>query len=235
MSASAVDWNEEAMLDLSPTINVAMSLAAGVFSLLVAFVYARSVSSYPVDQEKKELVRISNLIAEGAAAFLKSEYTGLAAFVVVIFACLAAIVSWQSAVCFIGGALLSGTSGYLGMTIATLANVRTTLACQGPDGLNNGLKLAFKSGAVMALMVVGTGLTGVSVFYLIFEKENEDDVWEYMSGFAFGGSSIALFARVGGGIYTKAADVGADLVGKVEEDLAEDSPDNPATIADNVG
>jgi H(+)-translocating pyrophosphatase len=140
-------------------------------------------------------------------------------------------------ICFLVGAFLSALCGYMGMSIATKANVRTTLACQGSNGLNNGLQVAFKSGAVMGLSVVASGLLGVPILYLIFDKATDDkqDVWEQVSAFAFGGSSIALFARVAGGIYTKAADVGADLVGKVEEDLEEDSADNPATIADNVG
>jgi H(+)-translocating pyrophosphatase len=142
-------------------------------------------------------------------------------------------------ICFLVGSFLSALSGYLGMSIATKANVRTTFACAGADGLNRGLQVAFKSGAVMGLSVVASGLLGVPILYLIFDHglsdTNKQEAWNHVSAFAFGGSSIALFARVGGGIYTKAADVGADLVGKVEEDLEEDSPDNPATIADNVG
>ena len=211
---------------------VLFGIIGGAVSLLVALLFAHQVKSFPLDTSKKETLRISNLIHTGAKAFLISEYQALMVFIVITAIVLAVLVTWQVMINFLVGAALSATSGYIGMSIATLANVRTTLACQGDNGLNNGLKVAFKSGAVMALMVVSTGLLGIAVMFLIFEG---DDVWEYMSGFAFGGSSIALFARVGGGIYTKAADVGADLVGKVEEELDEDSPDNPATIADNVG
>mmetsp|Transcript_6760 Transcript_6760/g.7554 ORF Transcript_6760/g.7554 Transcript_6760/m.7554 type:complete len:841 (-) Transcript_6760:300-2822(-) len=224
-------------IELDKQTNVVVPLIGGVLAALVAAMYVHQVTGSQLDKSKIETLRIAKLIAEGADTFLKAEYKALAIFVVVVFIPMAAGISVPTAICFVVGACLSALSGYIGMKIATKANVRTTLACQGDDGLNRGLKVAFKSGAVMALCVVASGLCGISILYLIFETETEDDfeVWETLSGFAFGGSSIALFARVGGGIYTKAADVGADLVGKVENELDEDSPDNPATIADNVG
>jgi H(+)-translocating pyrophosphatase len=190
-----------------------------------------------LDFSKVKTIIISDTIAKGADDFLRSEYKALSVFVLLVSIFLGAVVSYQCMICFIVGAFLSALTGYIGMHIATKANIRTTLACQGPTGLNDGLQVAFKSGAVMALGVVSCSLLGVSILYLIFDSVESDkrNIWDYLSGFAFGGSSIALFARVGGGIYTKAADVGADLVGKVEEELEEDSPENPATIADNVG
>ena len=137
------------------------------------------------------------------------------------------------------GATLSAFAGWRGMVIATQANVRTTAACDPATGgsINEGLKVAFKSGAVMGLGVTGLGLLGISVMYLIYVAAgiDEKDSWQYLSGFGFGASCIALFARVGGGVYTKAADVGADLVGKVEAGIPEDHPNNAAVIADNVG
>eukprot|EP01006_Ploeotia_vitrea_P040888 TRINITY_DN66469_c9_g10_i1.p1 TRINITY_DN66469_c9_g10~~TRINITY_DN66469_c9_g10_i1.p1 ORF type:complete len:835 (+),score=497.13 TRINITY_DN66469_c9_g10_i1:60-2564(+) len=216
--------------------NVMFGFIGGGVALAVAIFYAWKVSQITLDKEKfPEAVKISELIAEGADAFLRSEYKVLAIFVFLVGILLLALIAWQTAINFWFGAILSALSGYIGMKIATMANIRTTLACQGPTGLNDGLQVAFRSGAVMALSVVSSGLLGLSLMYIIFREEDSAKVWEHLSGFAFGGSSIALFARVGGGIYTKAADVGADLVGKVENDLAEDSPDNPATIADNVG
>jgi len=214
---------------------MAMAFLGGILSLLFAILFAVQVSNIPVDPSKVVTIRLADEIQKGAKAFLQSEYKWLSLFCVIVAILLAVIGLWQSAVCFLIGAALSAASGYMGMMIATISNIRTCLACQGQYGLNDGLRVAFKSGSVMALLVVGTGLTGLPVCYMIFKNSMGTNVWSALSGFAFGGSSIALFARVGGGIYTKAADVGADLVGKVEEELEEDSADNPATIADNVG
>lgn len=172
--------------------------------------------------------QISGYIHEGAMAFLYREYKYLAAFIVVVAIIISMFLSVSTAVCFIGGALFSICAGYLGMTVATKANVRTAEAAR--HGMSDALKIAFSGGAVMGLGVVGLGIAGVTIAYFVFDQ-NIDIV----TGFGLGASSIALFARVGGGIYTKAADVGADLVGKVEAGIPEDDPRNPATIADNVG
>jgi H(+)-translocating pyrophosphatase len=185
---------------------------------------------------------IGQTVHEGAVAFLVAEYKVLAVFVIVIAGCLCGILYDENnkllgvytAACMLVGAILSAAAGYIGMSIATLANTRTCEASKG--GLNAGLKVAFKSGSIMGLTVVSFGILGLSLLFLIFaSKKTFGETWQILSGFGFGASSIALFARVGGGIYTKAADVGADLVGKVEANIPEDSPNNPATIADNVG
>ena len=212
------------------------------------FPRARQILRIPRDKTKyPNTFAIADAIQTGAKAFLNREYTFLSGFVLIIGLILLGLpgLGWRSMVSFWFGAILSGSAGYIGMYIATSANVLTTIACEprrdGEAGdLNGGLRVAFKSGSVMALSVVASALLGIAILYSSFEDEgsssdNRKGIWESISSFAFGGSSIALFARVGGGIYTKAADVGADLVGKVEEDLPEDSPDNPATIADNVG
>ena len=171
---------------------------------------------------------IAGAIAEGARAFLMAEYKILVIFVVVLFVLIGFGISWVTAVCFVIGALFSTVAGYCGMTVATKANVRTANAAK-ESGMNKALSIAFSGGAVMGMCVAGLGALGVSLVYIV--TKNVD----VLSGFSLGASSIALFARVGGGIYTKAADVGADLVGKVEAGIPEDDPRNPAVIADNVG
>ena len=187
---------------------------------------------------------IASYIHEGAMAFLKAEYKILAIFVVVVAALLALVYyltygevqTSLVAVSFIVGAVCSATAGFFGMKIATKANVRTAHAAEG--GSNKALKVAFRGGAVMGMTVVGLGLLGIICLFLLYTNlldASMKRVLEILTGFSFGASSIALFARVGGGIYTKAADVGADLVGKVEAGLPEDDPRNPAVIADNVG
>jgi K(+)-stimulated pyrophosphate-energized sodium pump len=160
-------------------------------------------------------------------AFLAREYKSLAIFVVVLFFALTFLIDWQTAVCFIVGGLFSAATGYFGMRVATKANVRTANGAR--QGMNKALSIAFSGGAVMGMSVVGFGVLGLGILYIIFKDAN------IVTGFSLGASSIALFARVGGGIYTKAADVGADLVGKVEAGIPEDDPRNPAVIADNVG
>jgi len=179
------------------------------------------------DKGTKEMQVIAKAIEEGAMAFLKREYKVVAIFAIIVTALLAYFINWQTAVAFAAGSICSATAGYIGMRIATKANLRTASAAR--DGLTGALRIAFSSGAVMGLSVVGFGLLGITTLYLIFGEP------QLIFGFSFGASAVALFARVGGGIYTKAADVGADLVGKVEAGIPEDDPRNPAVIADNVG
>ena len=199
----------------------------GALALCFAMYLIRKVSRQ--DPGTDRMKEISGHIHEGARAFLFSEYRILIIFVAILFVAIGfGLGSWITAVCFLVGAAFSTAAGYIGMNVATKANVRTAAAAKD-KGMNAALSVAFSGGAVMGMCVVGFGLFGACVIYLL--TENVD----YLSGFSLGASSIALFARVGGGIYTKAADVGADLVGKVEAGIPEDDPRNPATIADNVG
>jgi K(+)-stimulated pyrophosphate-energized sodium pump len=198
---------------------------AGAVGLLFAFYLANKVSK--ADPGNDRMKEIASAIHEGAMAFLSREYRSLVIFVIILFFVITFAIDWQTAVCYLVGSLASGLAGFIGMNIATKANVRTTNAAQ--KGTNEALTVAFSGGAVMGLSVVGLGLFGLGVLYLIFQDAS------IVNGYALGASSIALFARVGGGIYTKAADVGADLVGKVEAGIPEDDPRNPAVIADNVG
>ncbi len=216
---------------------------------VAALIFAWLRSAWITKQEAgtKEMAVIARHISEGAMAFLGREYRVLAIFVVAV----AVLLSWANSgnaessvligVSLIGGAFCSALAGYFGMKIATKANVRTAAAAR--DGLNPALKIAFSGGSVMGFCVVGLGILGLSGLYLVYMKLFDSGsaqadllrVVTVLTGFSFGASSIALFARVGGGIYTKAADVGADLVGKVEAGIPEDDPRNPAVIADNVG
>ena len=199
---------------------------AAVIALLFAAYLAGKVGKQDADTDRMK--EIAGAIAEGARAFLMAEYKILVIFVVVLFVLIGFGISWVTAVCFVIGALFSTVAGYCGMTVATKANVRTANAAK-ESGMNKALSIAFSGGAVMGMCVAGLGALGVSLVYIV--TKNVD----VLSGFSLGASSIALFARVGGGIYTKAADVGADLVGKVEAGIPEDDPRNPAVIADNVG
>jgi len=223
-----------------------LALGAGALALVFAVVTTQRVLR---EDTGTDVMRgIAALIQEGAAAFLRREYTFLAGFVAVVAVIIAIFVDYdvtgkfgalgiveageftnlpRTAISYVLGALASATAGYVGMFIAVRANVRT--AAKARVGLNPALRVAFSSGAVMGMTVVGISLVFITVLYLLFQH------YQPLTGFAFGASSIALFARVGGGIYTKAADVGADLVGKVEAGIPEDDPRNPATIADNVG
>ncbi len=226
------------------------AIAAGAIGLIAAAITAIGVLRK--DQGSDEVREIGNLIKEGANAFLKREYLILSVFVVVVAVIIGVFVDYNilgnakidelngiareagvdadgpwTAIAYLFGAIGSGLAGYVGMSIAVRANTRTATAAQ--DGLNSALRVAFGSGTVMGLTVTGIGLLGIVILWTIFRDPN------IVAGFGFGASSIALFARVGGGIYTKAADVGADLVGKVEAGIPEDDPRNPATIADNVG
>lgn len=180
-----------------------------------------------LDPGTEKMKEISDAVHQGAMTFLNQEYRILVIFALVVTAVIALAINWQTAACFAVGAVFSAFAGNVGMRVATSANARTAQAAK--KSINSGLRAAFNSGTVMGMCVVGLGLLGVSIFYYIF---GDPDI---IFGFGFGASSIALFARVGGGIYTKAADVGADLVGKVEAGIPEDDPRNPAVIADNVG
>lgn len=200
---------------------------AAVIALIFAAYLARKVGRQSAGTERMK--EIAAAIAEGARAFLTAEYKILIIFVAVLFVLIGiGMGNWVTAICFVVGALFSTVAGYCGMTVATKANVRTANAAK-ESGMNKALSIAFSGGAVMGMCVAGLGALGVSLVYIV--TRNVDVLF----GFSLGASSIALFARVGGGIYTKAADVGADLVGKVEAGIPEDDPRNPAVIADNVG
>lgn len=207
---------------------VLMSAGVGIIALVfAAFLVVRKIDTVVVKHDRMN--EIASYIHEGAMAFLKREYRVLIIFSIVLAAAITiGLDSYQTAIAFILGALFSALAGFFGMQVATKANVRTAYAAK-ESGMNRALSVAFSGGAVMGMSVVGLGLLGVSVLYFIFEDP------QIITGFGLGASSIALFARVGGGIYTKAADVGADLVGKVEAGIPEDDPRNPAVIADNVG
>ncbi len=212
---------------------IILSAVAGGVALLFAVALVIRVSR--ADQGNEAMIAIAQAIKEGALAFLRREYITLVPFVAVVAVALWLLIDWytgdswvpRTAIAYLAGTLCSAAAGFIGMSVAIRANVRTTAAAM--RGLNPALRVAFSSGAVMGITVVGVGLLGVIVLYVIFQDIS------YVIGFGFGASSIALFARVGGGIYTKAADVGADLVGKVEAGIPEDDPRNPAVIADNVG
>ena len=215
-------------------------IGAGLLAMLYSFWKTSWINKQ--DQGTEKMERIGSNIADGAMSFLKAEYRVLAVFIVVVAALLgfANVGNSESsaliALSFITGALTSGLAGFLGMRVATKANNRTTHAAR--TGLAPALKVAFAGGSVMGLSVVGLGIIGLGTLFIFYQSFFEADyqkILTVISGFSLGASSIALFARVGGGIYTKAADVGADLVGKVEEGIPEDHPLNPATIADNVG
>lgn len=198
----------------------------GVAGLLFALILAMRINKHDPGNEKMQ--EISAAIHGGAKAFLFAEYKILVFFILALFVGIGCFLSWPTAVSFIVGALFSVGAGYFGMTVATKANVRTAEAAS-KSGMRQALSIAFSGGAVMGMSVVGLGILGISLIYIITKDA------DVLFGFSLGASSIALFARVGGGIYTKAADVGADLVGKVEAGIPEDDPRNPAVIADNVG
>ncbi len=197
----------------------------GVVALLYAAYAAYRIKQAPVENER--VAELSNIIHGGAMAFLKREYKAILPFAVIVALLLWWQVSKASALCFLAGAFCSAITGYIGMTIATKANGKTS--CAALKGMNKALNVAFLGGSVMGMIVVGVGLLGVVLAF------NFTYNTEVITAFGFGASAVALFARVGGGIYTKAADVGADLVGKVEAGIPEDDPRNPAVIADNVG
>jgi K(+)-stimulated pyrophosphate-energized sodium pump len=213
-----------------------IALGAGVLALLLAGYYSRAVLAAP--QGNARMIELSTAIRQGAMAFLKREYTWVSVFIVIMAGLIAIFLDWGrpwGAVAYVFGALLSGGAGFIGMRIATAANARTTEAAR-TGGIPAALPIAFRGGAVMGFTVAGFGLLGVGIGFLVFHMWMDLDSWaDIITAIGLGGSSIALFARVGGGIFTKAADVGADLVGKVEAGIPEDDPRNPAVIADNVG
>ena len=205
--------------------NIYIAIATGALALIFALSLTHRVLKE--DQGTDAMKEIGRAVQEGASAFLRREYTTLAIFVVIVAVVLGVFIDPETAVAYVVGAICSAGTGYIGMSIAVRANTRTASAAM--RGLNPGLRVAFNSGAVMGTTVVGISIIGLSILYLIFQDIT------VVAGFGFGASSIALFARVGGGIFTKAADVGSDIVGKVEVGIPEDDPRNPATIADNVG
>ncbi|MBS4537764.1 sodium-translocating pyrophosphatase [Clostridium sp. D2Q-11] len=209
----------------------------GILALVFALYKSNTINRVEVGNDKMK--EISSYIQEGAMAFLSREYKSLAIFVIILFIILGIGINWETAGSFIVGAVFSALAGFFGMRVATKANVRTANAAK-ESGMNKALSVAFSGGAVMGMSVVGLGLLGIGTLYYLFSRdaqtlEQAQQAASYITGFGLGASSIALFGRVGGGIYTKAADVGADLVGKVEAGIPEDDPRNPAVIADNVG
>src|SRR5438105_5740093 len=196
-------------------------LAAVAFAVVLIFVVLRQPTG------NDQMRQIAGAIQEGANAYLNRQYTVIAIIGVIIAVIIGISINWTTAGLYIVGAVLSASAGYVGMNIAVRANIRTAQAAR--SGLNTALQVAFRGGAVTGFMVVGLGLLGVSAAYLVFKNPDA------LVGLAFGASLVSVFARLGGGIYTKAADVGADLVGKVEAGIPEDDPRNPAVIADNVG
>ena len=207
-----------------------LGIGAGIVALLAAFFYSKKVESYQINIPR--VAEITEAIREGAMAFLVAEYKILVWFVIAVAVALGVFISMNTAIAFVLGAITSALAGNIGMRIATKANGRTSIAAK-EGGLAKALDVAFSGGAVMGLSVVGLGMLMLSILILVFGQDAT--AFADLTGFGMGASSIALFARVGGGIYTKAADVGADLVGKVEAGIPEDDPRNPATIADNVG
>ena len=203
-----------------------ITIAIGIVAVLYSLYLMSKIDKIEVTNERMK--EIQGYISEGALAFLSREYRILVVFALVVFTLISVFVGLTTGITYLFGAILSAIAGYLGMKAATSANARTAQAAQD-SGISKALEVAFSGGAVMGMAVVGLGLFGVSIAFLIYNDTN------ILTGFALGASSIALFSRVGGGIYTKAADVGADLVGKVEAGIPEDDPRNPAVIADNVG
>ena len=215
-------------MDIIPYLAAVSAIAA----LALAGYFYKVVSAAPPGDDR--MIFLMTEIQKGARAFLYKEYSWVAVFVVALAILLAIVIAPLAAVSYILGAVLSALAGYIGMTVATMANARTAEAAKSGPG--KALPIAFRGGAVMGFTVAGLALAGLMLTYLLFVVWLEiDDAFEVVTAFGLGGSSIALFSRVGGGIYTKAADVGADLVGKVEAGIPEDDPRNPATIADNVG
>ena len=221
---------------MDPDLWLYIAVGAGIAGLLLALVFSRQVMAAP--QGNDRMKELSAAIREGAMAFLRREYSWVAVFVALMAALIFVLLDYGrpwGAIAYVFGAALSALAGFIGMRIATAANARTAEAAR-VGGVRQALPLAFRGGAVMGFTVAGLGLAGLGLAFLVFVKWLEvDDAFSVLTAVGLGGSSIALFARVGGGIYTKAADIGADLVGKIEAGIPEDDPRNPAVIADLVG